>query len=206
VTDGGRRRRLSAAGGALVLAFVLSLAVAPLPGSAGAATTECAWQRHSKRLVRHVKRHGKVKKLVRIKHYWTCNPVLAPETTVPPVLQPPATPPPTATPPSQPEVEANAVGVIADDRGGKKYTLTSPQGRAGEITIQLINEGEDPHNLNLQREQGGKPAGEVLTIGKTEPHEHSTGQFDLQAGTYRMYCSFGEHAKEGMETMFLVVE
>ncbi len=197
----------------LSLLFAFALLVASLAGSAAATDTACAWQRHAKRVVTHVKRHGRVTKVVRIKHYWTCNPVAAaPEATPAPVV-PPITPPPTSppvsTPPSPPEVEteANAVSVTADDRGGeKKYTLSKPSAKAGEIEIQLNNEGEDPHNLNIQRQENGAGVGPVMKIAKTEPGGRPTQQFDLPAGTYRFYCTIQEHWMEGMETEFTVVE
>jgi plastocyanin len=204
----GRRRRGTAAG--LSLLFVFALLVASLAGSAGATNSACAWQRHAKRVVKHVKRHGKVTKVVRIKHYWTCDAVAAtPEPTPAPVVPPPATPPaapPVSTPPVA-EPEANAVSVTADDHGGvKKYTLSNPTAHAGKITVQLNNIGEDPHNLNIQREENGVPVGPDLKIGKTEAGGHPTQQFELPAGTYRFYCTIQEHWMEGMETEFTVVE
>lgn len=208
----GRLGRIAAAATIPALTFAVALGVlavsAPLSASAGAASTECAWQRHSKRVVKHVKRHGKPKKVVRIKHYWTCNPVPAPASPIPPPLQPPPTPtpPPPAEPQPQPEPKANAVGVIADDAGGEfRYTVLAEEPHAGPLTVQLQNRGEDPHNLNIQTVGPAGAEGEpVASIGNTAPQAQSTAVFELPPGEYRLFCSIGEHAKKGMETTLVV--
>ena len=37
------------------------------------------------------------------------------------------------------------------------YTLSRPAVSAGEVIVELNNQGEDPHNLNLQREGSEDP-------------------------------------------------
>jgi plastocyanin len=198
-----------------VAALTAALGFARPLGQAHAATA-CA--SHSKRVVKHVKRHGKPKKVVRIKRYRTCKavptpdpiPTPAPSTPAPaptpaPTLLP--TPPlpveiPTVTPPTtEPEPEANALGVAADDRGGvKKYTLTRETVRAGQLTVQLQNKGEDPHDMDIQRVgPSGEPLGEVVKVPVTEPGANTDASVTVEAGEYRMWCDLFSHAKEGME-------
>jgi plastocyanin len=194
------RRGLAVVG---VLALALGLFAISRP-SAHAATT-CA--KHAKRVVKHVKRHGKRKKVVRVKHYWTCQEVATPAPTPtspaptpssPPVQAPPVEPPvviPT------PEPEPNALGVAADDRGGvKKYTLTRETVRAGQLTVQLQNKGEDPHDMDIQKVgPSGEPLGEVVKVPVTEPGANTDASVTVEAGEYRMWCDLFSHAKEGME-------
>jgi plastocyanin len=207
VTAGGapRRRRRSAAAG-LSLIFAFALVVASLAGSAGATNTACAWQRHAKRVVTHVKRHGKVTKVVRIKHFWTCNPVA--EAIAPPVQAPAPTPTPAPTPaPPVAEPEANAVGVIADDHGGVlSYIRTEETAKAGGVTIDFTDRGEDEHNLTLVAENSeGNPEGETLgKIGDLKSEEHESQTYDLPPGHYLMYCSIGHHAEHGMKATLIV--
>src|SRR3954470_22811574 len=144
---------------ALAVLAVLALALgafATSRPSANAATT-CA--KHTKRVVKHVKRHGKRKKVVRLKHYWTCQeavtpaPAPAPSSPPPVTTGPPSEPiPPDAGPAPLPEPEANALGVAADDRGGvKSYALSRQTVRSGQLKVQLQNKGEDPHDMDIQR-------------------------------------------------------
>nr|MDQ3726329.1 hypothetical protein [Actinomycetota bacterium] len=70
---------------ALVVAAVLVVFAAaalggPLPagtsqlGPGKAEAAECAWKRHTKRVVKHVRRNGRLRKVVRKRHRWTCVP------------------------------------------------------------------------------------------------------------------------------------
>jgi plastocyanin len=164
------------------------------------ATEGCTWQRHSKRLVKHVKRHGRVKRVKRVKRWWTCDPgpaVPAPPTTPPPL---PA-PAPTNTPPQEepePEGPVSNLGVKAVEWS---YTLSRPEVSAGKVIVELNNQGEDSHNLKLQREGSGDPP---LAVPEATPDEHTTASFNLPVGTYRLYCSLFEHDERGMHATLLV--
>lgn len=178
--------------------------------SADAATT-CA--KHSKRIVKHVKRHGKRVKVVRFRHFWTCQEVPDP----PPAPAPSPAPPANTTPPSEPvppdagpaplpEPEANALGVAADDRGGvKSYTLSRQAVRTGQLRVQLQNKGEDPHDMDIQRVgPSGEPLGEIVKVPVTEPGANTNATVTVEAGRYRMWCDLYSHAKEGMEATITV--
>lgn len=161
-----------------------------------AEAAECTWQRHSKRVVKHVKRHGRVRRVVVVRHSWSCEEVpLAPVATPNPTQAPPVIAPP------QPEPEANALSVTARDQTAYSYTLSRPQTKDGELTVELNNQGEDPHNLNLQLENG---EGSLYKIGTTLPAEHQVASFDLPAGTYRLWCSFMTHDEKGMHATLVV--
>jgi plastocyanin len=179
---------------ATALAAALVLAGLQL-GGAPTAAAECSWQRHSKRVVKHVRRHGRLRKVVRHRVWWTCQPIAtpAPETASVPAASPPAT-----TPPTEPEPEANRVAVKSVEY---YYLLSRPSVHAGEVTVELNNQGEDPHNLNLQREGD---SGEPLQIPETASLQHSVAKFDLPAGTYKLWCSLPEHEEKGMHTTLIV--
>jgi plastocyanin len=175
------------------------------------AATTCA--KHTKRIVKHVKRHGKRTRVVRFRHYWTCQeaaapaPAPAPSAPAPVTVDPPSGPiPPDAGPAPLPEPEANALGVAADDRGGvKSYTLSRQTVRSGNLTVQLQNKGEDPHDMDIQRVgPSGEPLGEVVKVPKTEPGENTSASVSVEPGRYRMWCDLFSHAKEGMEATVTV--
>jgi len=183
--------------GAVVLAVILlagmtaRTTVSPQALSGTAWASDCAWERHSKRVVKRVRRHGKVRKVVRQRHWWTCVPSGAS-----PVA--PASPPaPAATPAPEPEEEANRVSV----KGSEYYfVLSRPSVRAGTVTVELNNQGEDPHNLNLRLEGSD----EELQIPETDSLQRNVASFDLPAGKYRLWCSLPEHEERGMATTLMV--
>jgi hypothetical protein len=182
---------------ALALIATLSLAPAstPLSGSGRAAAADCAWQRHSQRLVKHVKRDGRVRRLVRTRHWWSCNPLaVPPQLAVPPTV-PPAGPEPAPAPEASPP--PRTVSVKAEDAEAEhfNFSLSRPYVVSGEVTVQLNNQGMDSHNLNL-RLAGSEEA--PLQVGEAGPGESRVGRFDLPPGSYRLWCSLPQHDEWGM--------
>jgi hypothetical protein len=185
------------------VAVVLALAVAtlvalPVAGSgtkpSQAEAADCVWKRQTKRIVKHVRRHGKVRKVVRKRHRWVCRPVASPPVVVPPPL--PVAPPHQPLP--EPEEEANRLSVRAAEF---YFVLSRPSVRPGELTVELNNQGEDPHDLNL-RAEGDE--GTPLQIPETDSLQRSVAEFELSAGRYRLWCSLPEHDEKGMHATLLV--
>lgn len=177
---------------------LLALAAATLPVSAAASPAPvpgCAWKRHSRIVVKHLRRHGHPRRVKRVKHWWTCE-------AQPSALQPqpalPVAPAPVATPPSEPAAEVGRLGVKAVEYS---YTLSPPELSAGEVIVELNNQGEDPHNLVLEHEGTEDPK---LEIPSTPPASQASAQFVLAPGTYRLYCSLDDHAAKGMEATLIV--
>ena len=125
--SGGRAIRCGVA--LTAVAIAASLAGPPAPpaalATADARAAQCVWHRHAKRVVKWVRRGGRTRKVVRVKVWWTCDPVPAPA---------PA-----------------RLGVQAFEFG---FVLSRPSVPAGELVVELHNRGEDPHNLALQRRDG----------------------------------------------------
>ena len=186
---------MSAATRALVVVLLAgALSFAPGPGATSpggrAAAADCAWQRHSKRVVRQVKSHGRQRRQVRIKHWWSCTPLPPPAAAAVPAPAPgPATAPPA---PTTPEAKLEWLNVKAKEWS---LTLSRPSVPAGEVMVELSNEGSDPHDLNLQREGGAEPP---LRVAETDPGALRSGRFTLPAGTYQLWCSLPGHKEQGM--------
>jgi plastocyanin len=189
-------------GFALVAAAALALVVSPrapdpVPqlGTDRAAAAECTWQRQVKRVVKRVKRHGKVRRVVRRKVRWVCVPAAVPVAAAPaPTPLTPGSP----APDPEPEPEANRLAVKAREF---YYVLSRPSVKPGEVTIELNNQGEDPHNLNLLLE-GSED--EPLQIPETASLDRNVASFDLPAGKYRLWCSLPEHEEKGMTVTLMV--
>ncbi len=189
-------RRAAATAACLAL---LGVAVALVPATGWAPTgatpadaAECTWQRHTKRVVKRVRRHGKARRVVRQRHWWT-------RSCQPPVPVPVAAAPSPAPAPSEPEPIANRLGVRANEY---YFTLSRASVAAGELTVELDNRGEDAHDLRLQRQGSGEEP--VLELAETQSLQHTSASFDLPAGTYKLWCSLPGHREAGMETTLQV--
>jgi plastocyanin len=185
--------RLGIASAVVALLALATLALAA-PGAGVAAPAEgCSWQRHSKPVVKRVRRHGRLRRVRRVKHWWTCE-------AQPGTLQPqpalPVTPTPTVPPGEEPEV--GHLGVKAVEYS---YTLSRPEVGAGEVIVELNNQGEDPHNLVLEHEGSADPS---LEIPATPSVSQASARFALSPGTYRLYCSLYKHEAKGMEATLVV--
>jgi plastocyanin len=179
----------------------MAMASGPVAG-AGAATPEgCAWQRHAKRVVKQVKRHGRVRRVRRLKHWWTCDsrPVASPPPATAPVL--PVEPATDALPHEEPPKSEGPASHLSVKAVEWSYTLSRPEVASGEVIVELNNQGEDNHNLKLQREGSAEPP---LVVPEAAPDEHTTAGFNLPAGTYRLYCSLFEHDAKGMHATLVV--
>jgi plastocyanin len=174
---------------------VLAVAFFGAGGAAPTAAAECFWQRHSKRVVKKVRRQGRAHRVARRKVWWSCDPVAVP---APEASSPPLAPPIAAPPATEPEPEANRIAVKSQEY---YYVLSRPTVHAGELTVELDNQGEDPHNLNIRREGD---AGEPLQIPETPSLQRNVAHFDLPPGTYRLWCSLPEHDEKGMHATLVV--
>jgi nitrite reductase (NO-forming) len=71
----------------------------------------------------------------------------------------------------------------------------------GRVRIELVNMGEDPHDLKLRR-IGGKY---TYTIPETLPGERATKTLRLIRGRYQVWCAIAGHRDWGMRATLRVV-
>lgn len=168
-------------------AIWLTSAMAPVAagpvGPDSASAGDCVWRKHSKRVVRWVRRDGRQRRVVRVHRWWRCHPIASPTVPVPP-------PPPLPVDPDP--ILPGRLSVRADEFN---YILSATTISAGDVLIELDNRGEDPHNLNLAR-TGSADA--PLSIDEIGPLSRATGRFTLTPGTYRLWCSLPLHEEWGM--------
>ncbi len=185
----------------LALALAGGVSALPVPGPIGAdsraAAADCSWQRHSKRILKQVKRDGRLRRVVRRRHWWSCVPLAAAPGAGAPSPSPlPA--PPSPAPQAEPEPAVARLSVKALEFS---YTLSRPTLAPGEVIVELNNQGEDPHNLNLQLEGGEGPP---LAVPEAGPLERRVARFTLPAGDYRLWCSLPQHDEWGMNASLTV--
>lgn len=64
---------------------------------------------------------------------------------------------------------------------------------AGETQLELINEGQAPHNVTFESVNNEEP------VVETGPGETASGSVQLESGEYTFYCSVPGHREAGME-------
>ena len=70
-----------------------------------------------------------------------------------------------------------------------------PTVKAGTVTIEVTNDGQTTHNLEVEG-----PDDEVELDSDLAPGESGTMEVDLsKPGTYEWYCPVGNHADQGMK-------
>jgi plastocyanin len=140
---------------------------------ATASTTTCTWKWRWKKRVRWVKRHGRKRKVVKYRKVKVkvCR---------------------TVTPPAPARL-----GVKSWEFG---FTLSAKEIPAGDTIVELSNQGEDSHDLHIQRVDGG----ETLAAPETDPGGINRIRFTTTPGTYRLWCSLPFHAQRGMDTTITV--
>jgi plastocyanin len=67
---------------------------------------------------------------------------------------------------------------------------------AGAATIELVNRGEDPHDLHVRPAAGGA---DVLAIPRVDPGAVDGAAVTLAAGAYTLYCALPGHEALGMK-------
>lgn len=96
----------------------------------------------------------------------------------------------------------HAVQVTAEDTDGYHFILSSPSVTAGRVTVEFVNHGQDPHNLNavepIARETVSPPA------ENTSPGARHALTLTLHHGSYSLFCSLANHRAEGMEATLRV--
>jgi plastocyanin len=179
-------------------ALALALFAGARPTEDAHAATTCT--KHAKRVVKHVKRHGKRKKVVRVRPYWTCQEIADP--VAPAGITPGPVPTPAPEAPTQhPEPEPNAVSIETNDHTNPYgYVPSHKTVKAGRLTVQLNNMvSEDEHNMDMQRVSGETLEGPVIaTVSAAGGAASETVSVEVQPGTYRMWCTIGHHAEHGM--------
>jgi hypothetical protein len=110
----------------------------------------------------------------------------------------PGTPPGQHTPPAPAPIRFVSVRALEFS-----LTLSRPLVNVGAVTIELRNNGEDPHNLIVSPDDGSHTP--LATWADADPATVARKTVTLAAGRYQLWCSLLDHESRGM-TVDLVVE
>lgn len=81
-----------------------------------------------------------------------------------------------------------------------RYTLSRQTIKAGPAIVQLVNYGEDEHDLRLRRAGGTR----VYSIRKVRPGALGELETRFLPGRFTLWCSLGDHRKRGMTATLVV--
>ncbi|HEY2940148.1 MAG TPA: hypothetical protein VGJ27_10070 [Gaiellaceae bacterium] len=79
-------------------------------------------------------------------------------------------------------------------------TLSRQKLKAGPAIVELVNFGDDAHDLRLRRIGGTR----IRAIATVLPGGHAALRARLQPGRYVLWCSIADHRARGMHAPLLV--
>jgi hypothetical protein len=81
------------------------------------------------------------------------------------------------------------------------YSLSRRKVKAGKVIVELVNRGQDAHDLDLER----VGSTHVIHFPKVEPGHYVDKMLTLKPGKYLLWCPIADHQQRGMQTTLLVV-
>jgi len=82
-----------------------------------------------------------------------------------------------------------------------RYSLSRRKVKAGKVIVELVNRGQDTHDLDLKRVGGTH----VVHFPNVQPGQHVDRQLKLRPGTYVLWCAIADHKERGMRATLRVV-
>ncbi len=79
------------------------------------------------------------------------------------------------------------------------FALSRRSVAPGPAIVELVNYGEDPHDLRLQR-----AGGRLYKTPIVQPGKYYDLRLTLVPGTYQLWCSVANHRALGMTASFVV--
>jgi hypothetical protein len=80
------------------------------------------------------------------------------------------------------------------------YSLSRQSIKAGPAIVQLVNYGEDEHDLRLRRTGGTR----TYRIGRVRPRGLGELEARFLPGRFTLWCSLADHRRRGMTATLFV--
>lgn len=81
------------------------------------------------------------------------------------------------------------------------YSLSRTKVKAGRVIVELVNRGQDTHDLDIQR----MGATHIFRFPSVQPGQVVDRQLKLVPGRYMLWCAIADHRQMGMQAMLRVV-
>lgn len=98
-------------------------------------------------------------------------------------------------PPPQPPAR---VQVVAQEF---RYSLSRSTVRSGRVIVELVNRGQDTHDLDLRRIGGTH----IFRFPSVQPGQVVDRELKLVPGRYVLWCAVADHKERGMRAVLRVV-
>jgi len=82
-----------------------------------------------------------------------------------------------------------------------RYTLSREKVRAGRVIIELVNHGQDTHDLDIER----MGSTHIFRFPSVQPGQVVDRKLKLVPGMYMLWCTIANHRAMGMHAMLRVV-
>jgi hypothetical protein len=81
-----------------------------------------------------------------------------------------------------------------------RYNLSRPSVKAGPVVVELVNQGQDTHDLDLIRIGGTH----IYRFPSVPPGQVVDREWTLRPGRYLLWCAIADHRKRGMHAVLVV--
>ena len=81
------------------------------------------------------------------------------------------------------------------------YSLSRTKVRAGRVIVELVNRGQDTHDLDLRRIGGTR----IIRFPSVQPGQFVDRELRLRPGRYLLWCAVADHRERGMRAVLRVV-
>ena len=81
------------------------------------------------------------------------------------------------------------------------YSLSRTKVRAGRVIIELVNHGQDTHDLDMRRIGSTR----IIRLPSVQPGQVVDRELKLVPGRYQLWCAIADHNARGMHAMLRVV-
>ena len=100
-----------------------------------------------------------------------------------------------AAPPQHPPAR---VQVVAQEFS---YSLSRSKVKAGRVIVELVNHGQDTHDLDIRRIGGTH----IFHFPSVDPGQVVDRELKLRPGRYQLWCAIADHSERGMHATLRVV-
>jgi len=81
------------------------------------------------------------------------------------------------------------------------YSLSRTKVRAGHVIVELVNRGQDTHDLDIRRTGGTR----IFHFPSVQPGQVVDRELKLRPGRYKLWCAIADHNERGMHGVLRVV-
>jgi hypothetical protein len=80
------------------------------------------------------------------------------------------------------------------------YRLSRATVKSGPVIVELVNRGQDTHDLDLRRVGGTR----IYRFPSVQPGQVVDREWKLAPGTYVLWCAVADHRERGMHAVLRV--